>query len=217
MEKLIQKVDSYTTGDVEQFYRTRCRPDRQAIVIVGDIDPLAVESKIRSLFQVVPKADGPAPVFPDSVADAVGGQFFYFQDREADCARVTVDYVMDPVDMALRSTAVPFIYEYISTIGVDIMRSRMLAALEQAPFYARSADVEMIRSMDRRCWRLSVECAPDDYTEAYQFLLRTVNSMLDSDISAQEYEKGRSDFSLIWRTPMPEGLHWTINIIRICA
>lgn len=194
MEKLIQKVDSYTTGDVEQFYRTRCRPDRQAIVIVGDIDPLAVESKIRSLFQVVPKADGPAPVFPDSVADAVGGQFFYFQDREADCARVTVDYVMHPVDMALRSTAVPFIYEYISTIGVDIMRSRMLAALEQAPFYARSADVEMIRSMDRRCWRLSVECAPDDYTEAYQFLLRIVNSMLDSDISAQEYEKGRSDF-----------------------
>lgn len=191
---LMRRVSSYTTEDVERFYRTRCRPDQQAIVIVGDIDPLAVESNIRSLFQVVPRAKDPAPEFPDSVADAVGGKFFYFRDREADCARITIDYALDPVDMSLRSTAVPFIYEYITTIGVDIMRSRMLAAVAQAPFYARNVNVELKPLLNRTCLRLSAECAPEDYTEAYQFLLRTVRAMLDCDITAREYGKGRSDF-----------------------
>ena len=77
-DELFRRVDSYTTEDVERFYRTRCRPDMQAIVIVGDIDAAAVESKIRSLFQVMPRASGPAPEFPDSVVDAAGGEFFLY-------------------------------------------------------------------------------------------------------------------------------------------
>ena len=193
-DELFRRVDSYTTEDVERFYRTRCRPDMQAIVIVGDIDAAAVESKIRSLFQVMPRASGPAPEFPDSVVDAAGGEFFYFKDCEADCARITIDYPLAPVDVSLRTTAVPYIYEYITTLGVDILQSRLLAELEYAPFFAKSADVEIVPFLNRHSLQLSVECAPEDYVDAYVFLMRAVRSMQKYGVTAKEYEKGRSDF-----------------------
>ena len=44
-----------------------------------------------------------------TVLDAAGGGYFYFQDREADRARVTFDYIADPLDPSLRNTAIPFI------------------------------------------------------------------------------------------------------------
>ena len=193
-DELFRRVDSYTTEDVERFYRTRCRPDMQVIVIVGDIDAAAVESKIRSLFQVMPRASGPAPEFPDSVVDAAGGEFFYFKDCEADCARITIDYPLAPVDVSLRTTAVPYIYEYITTLGVDILQSRLLAELEYAPFFAKSADVEIVPFLNRHSLQLSVECAPEDYVDAYVFLMRAVRSMQEYGVTAKEYEKGRSDF-----------------------
>ena len=44
-EDLMEAVGGYTAADVAAFYKNRCRPDRQAIVIAGDIDAAAVDSR----------------------------------------------------------------------------------------------------------------------------------------------------------------------------
>lgn len=186
-EDLFRRIDGYTTDDVRRFYRTRCRPDRQAVIISGDIDPAAVESKIRALFQVVPRPSTPLTEFPDSLLSDIGGGWFYFQDREADCARVTFDYIVEPVDRSLRSTAIPFIYDYLSSIGIDIMRQRLRDALEDAPFYARSLSAEAVPFLNCVSYRFSVECAPKDYVLAYEFILNEVERVLRYGVSGYEY------------------------------
>lgn len=193
-EDLFERIDRYSTDDVRRYYRNRCRPDLQALVIAGDIDPAAVESKIRSLFQVVPRPAVPAPVFPDSLRDAAGGGYFYFQDQEADCARVTFDYIVKPVDESLRRTAIPFIYDYLSRIGIDIMEKRLHDALGNAPFYDRSISAEIVPFLNNLSYRFSVECAPEDYVKAYEFILYEVERLKKYGVSGYEYRRSSNDY-----------------------
>lgn len=193
-ERLFERIDGYSTEDVRKFYRNRCRPDLQALVIAGDIDPSAVESKIRALFQVVPRPAGRVPEFPDSLRDAAGGGFFYFRDTEADCASVTFDYIVRPVEPSLRRTAVPFIYDYLSSIGLDIMRRRLHDALGKAPFYARSVSAEMVPFLNNITYRFSVECAPEDYVMAYEFILSEVERLLKYGVYGYEYRRSSRDY-----------------------
>ena len=194
METLLARMDSYSTADVAAFYRKRCRPDMQALVIAGDIDASAVESKIRALFQVIPRPEGPLPAFPDSVLDAAGGGYFYFQDPEADRARVTFDYIAAPPAPSLRNTAIPFIYNYISGVGMDIMKRRLVSALEDAPFYALNVEAGIVPYLNRVSYRLSVECAPEDYTQAYSLILAEVERLVRYGISGDEFRRSSGDF-----------------------
>lgn len=195
-KELFGRIDGYSTEDVRSFYRNRCRPDMQALVIAGDIDPGAVESKIRALFQVVPRPSAPLSEFPDSLRDAAGGGYFYFQDTEADCARVTFDYIVRPVDAGLRRTAIPFIYDYLSYIGIDIMQRRLQDALGDAPFYARSVSAEMVPFLNNISYRFSVECAPEDYVRAYEFILTEVERLLKYGVSGYEYRRSSRDYMM---------------------
>ena len=194
IEDLLKAVDGYTAADVAAFYKNRCRPDRQAIVIAGDIDAAAVESKIRALFQIIPRPGTPLPDFPDSVLDAAGGGYFYFQDREADRARVTFDYIVDPLDPSLRNTAIPFIYNYVSEVGMDIMKKRLMSALEDAPFYALDVQTGIVPYLNRISYRLSVECAPEDYVDAYVLILNEVERVCQYGISDSEFRKSSEEF-----------------------
>ena len=188
MGDLLKAVGKYTTADVAAFYKNRCRPDRQAIVIAGDIDAASVESKIRALFQIISRPDTPLPDFPDSVLDAAGGGYFYFQDREADRARVTFDYIADPLDPSLRNTAVPFIYNYVSEVGMDIMK------MEDAPFYALDVQTGIVPYLNRISYRLSVECAPEDYVDAYVLIMNEVERVCQYGISDSEFRKSSEEF-----------------------
>lgn len=194
MGDLLKAVGKYTTADVAAFYKNRCRPDRQAIVIAGDIDAASVESKIRALFQIISRPDTPLPDFPDSVLDAAGGGYFYFQDREADRARVTFDYIADPLAPSLRNTAVPFIYNYVSEVGMDIMKKRLMSALEDAPFYALDVQTGIVPYLNRISYRLSVECAPEDYVDAYVLILNEVERVCQYGISDSEFRKSSEEF-----------------------
>lgn len=193
-DELFAMVDSYSTDDVAAFYKAVCRPDMQAIVVVGDIDVASVESKIQALFQVIPKPDTPLQEFPDSIMDISEGGWFYFKDKEADCARITVDYMLDPVDKSLRNTAVPFIYGYVSSVGMDIMRKRMDRALEDAPFYASEVYVGIVPFLNRYSCRFSIECAPEDYTQAYVLILNEIERLVKYGVSGEEFRSSSDRF-----------------------
>src|SRR5688572_28267854 len=54
-------LKSFTPAELRAFYTKWYRPDRMALVIVGDIEVAQVEVQVKSLFATTPKAAGPAP------------------------------------------------------------------------------------------------------------------------------------------------------------
>ncbi|HIZ86581.1 MAG TPA: insulinase family protein [Candidatus Coprenecus pullistercoris] len=193
-EEFVRRIDGYSTEDVAAFYRLRCRPDMQAVVIAGDVDPKAVESKIRALFQVVPRPAVPMPEFSRPVMRSAGGDWFYFRDEEADRAAVSVCFMTEDLDSSLKNTAIPFVYNYISDVGMDIMRRRLESALEDAGFYAVSVGADRTRYLNKNAYRFYVECAPEDYTDAYVLILNEIERLLLYGVSEAEFCRSSGDF-----------------------
>ncbi|MFV0398027.1 MAG: M16 family metallopeptidase [Bacteroidales bacterium] len=56
-----ENLESFKPEELVNFYKTWYRPDLQAIIIVGDVNPEAVESKIKTLFGDIPTPTTPNP------------------------------------------------------------------------------------------------------------------------------------------------------------
>ena len=54
-------LKTFTPDRLRAFYTTWYRPDRMAVVAVGDIDPAAIEALVKSEMGPLPRAPGPAP------------------------------------------------------------------------------------------------------------------------------------------------------------
>lgn len=57
----LEVINHFDYQSLRDYYHKWYRPDLQAIVVVGDIDPEQMEQKIRTLFSSIPKAQNPAP------------------------------------------------------------------------------------------------------------------------------------------------------------
>lgn len=193
-EELFRTIDGYTVKDVQRFYSRRSRADMQAIVISGDIDVASITSKLNTLFQLVPKPSGEIPKFVKPDRDSVMNGFFYVRDVEADCATVEIDFLVDEIAPSLRTTAVPLVYDYMSQLAMNIMQRRLRRNLESASFFALGVDAQIVPYLHRNSFRFSIKCAPQDYTEAYRFMLAEIRRMADYGISEEELEMEKNRF-----------------------
>ncbi len=56
-----ENLETFPASELQDFYHTWYRPDLQAVVVVGDIDPEVVENKLRTLFEDIPARENPKP------------------------------------------------------------------------------------------------------------------------------------------------------------
>ena len=56
-----ENLETFQPSSLTAFYKTWYRPDMQAVIVVGDVDPETVESKIAATWSDVPAAENPQP------------------------------------------------------------------------------------------------------------------------------------------------------------
>ena len=71
-----ENLKSFKKESIDNFYATWYHPDRQAVIVVGDIDPDHIEAKIAEYFGRIPACENPAPEpqieFPANAEPVVG-------------------------------------------------------------------------------------------------------------------------------------------------
>ncbi|MCF6365879.1 MAG: insulinase family protein [Bacteroidales bacterium] len=55
----IEVIDNHKYETIKSFYHDWYRPDLQALIIVGDIDPSDIEKRIKKIFADIPKRESP--------------------------------------------------------------------------------------------------------------------------------------------------------------
>src|SRR5918993_2621809 len=55
-------LKAFTLATLREFYTRWYRPDRMALIVVGDIDPAAIEAQVKTMFATMQKPTTPAPV-----------------------------------------------------------------------------------------------------------------------------------------------------------
>ncbi len=131
-----EQLKTFAYESLTSFYETWCRPDLQAVIVVGDVDVDQVEAKIKSIF-----ADIPAPVnpkakvlhkIPDNVEPIIG----ILTDPEMTSSSIEVMWKSEPMPKEMMNTDIAFMTDIIKMYIRLIMRERFtdITAKPDAPF-----------------------------------------------------------------------------------
>ena len=135
-----EQLKTFAYESLTSFYETWCRPDLQAVIVVGDVDVDQIEAKLKTIF-----ADIPAPVnpkekvlhkIPDNVEPIVG----ILTDPELTSSSIEVMWKSEPMPKEFMNTDVAFMTDIIKMYVRLIMRERFsdITARPDAPFLGGS-------------------------------------------------------------------------------
>lgn len=189
-QELSHSIANISSGDIRDYYATWSRPDLQAIIVVGDIDPTAIASKVRMLFQATSKGTSPTPREYGINPSFIGPQKIFFKDNEASSARISLYLVSDAIPVEYRSTAVALVNDYMGHMMMDVICRRLKLQAEALPFHISSIDIDYGRWLDlndKESYKIEIVTSPGYASDAYKFLLTEIERLNKYGISVDEY------------------------------
>ena len=138
---LVSVIDNFTYEELRSYYRKWYRPDLQGIIVVGDIDPEAVEKQIVKLFGAIPKPKDPAKREEFEVPNTKEPLVSVVSDPEATGTSVMLMYKHDVMPKQFRPTVASLVNNYLKSMTTMMLNSRLAEITQKAnaPFTRASA------------------------------------------------------------------------------
>lgn len=176
------------------LYNTWYRPERMAVVVVGNVDPAAVERQIAAAFGGV-ASRAPAPAEPDlgHVALALGLRASYHQEPEAPSTDVTIDviapYRYQPDTSTLRR------WHLARDLAVAMLNRRLdiLSKKEGAPFIRGSVSIAESFNFYHDAG-MDLTCAPGQWQAAMGVAEQELRRALEYGFTAAELREASANF-----------------------
>ena len=128
-------IQNVSPARLKQFYTDWYRPDLMAVIVVGDIDPAAVEAMVVAHFEPLPKAVAPKPRTIYTVPPHTETLYSLVADREATATTVNVASVAPAGDQRTVGT---YRQQMVERLFARLLSARLdeVAHGANAPFIA---------------------------------------------------------------------------------
>ena len=138
-----KNLETFKPESLTNFYHTWYRPDLQALIVVGDVDPDYVEARIKSIFSDIPAVENPTP---KAVIKVPGNQepvIGIVTDPEAVGTSLEVYWKGDALPEEYNSTVVGEITDIMKSIISSVMSERFddITSKADAPFLNASLGI----------------------------------------------------------------------------
>lgn len=189
-------VDNFKYDELRNYYKKWYRPDLQAVIVVGDIDPDRVESELKRIF-----ADVPAPVdaaeremypVPDNTEPLVS----IATDKEATNTILYIFYKHDVMPTERYATTDGFIRDYLRQVSSEMMNTRFNEIVQKAdpPFvYAMSEDGPFLIAKTKDAWMAAALAKEGGIDQALAALVRETQRVKKYGFTPSEYERARTN------------------------
>ena len=185
-----EQLKTFAYESLTNFYQTWCRPDLQAVIVVGDVDVDQIESKIKTIF-----ADIPAPVNPQE-------KVFYqlpqhqepmvgiITDPEATSSTIEVMWKGQPLPKEFNNTVEGYMVELLKSYIGFIMRERFgdITAKPDAPFLSASLGVGRLCTTCEAAFG-NLEFKEGEFAPAFAAYLTEVEKMKRFGFTDGEFER----------------------------
>lgn len=131
-----ENLETFKPESLENFYHTWYRPDLQAVIVVGDIDVNAVESKIKTIFADIPAAVNPKPKEKIQFKEFTEPRVAVLTDPETTSASVEMVWESEARDEALNSTPAGMMMDLVESVVQSVMSERFddITSKADAPY-----------------------------------------------------------------------------------
>ena len=183
---------------IRSYYRKWYRPDLQAIVIVGDVDVDAIESKIKDIFADIKAPVDPAERVYFDVPDYTEPIVCIEKDKEQDRSIAYIMWQHKAMPREIKNTAVYYLQNYI--VGaIDNMISMRLAEIaqkENPPFMGAQVvynDDYLVSKTKDACLAVTV-FKDNGHKEAIEALYREYLRAKRFGFTVSEYERYKESY-----------------------
>jgi len=123
----MEVVDNFEHQALIDYYHKWYRPDQQAVIVVGDIDPAYIEAKIKELFAPIPMPADAAERVYFEVDDTPGTIYAIGSDTEMEVADVMMFFKSDEILLPreMRNTQMYYMIEYLQRMASMMLNTRL--------------------------------------------------------------------------------------------
>jgi len=174
----------------KRFYRDWYRPDLMAVVVVGDVDPVAVEAQIKEMFGAIPNAENPRERTVFNVPQHDETLVSVVSDKEASFTRVRLMYKHPRKEVAnladYKQTLVNNLYNRMLSV-----RFEELIQSAQPPFiFANTSYGGSVGDLDT--YSSFAVAAEGNATSALETVLTENKRVLQYGFTAGELERAKA-------------------------
>lgn len=187
-------LETFPPEELANFYHTWYRPDMQALVVVGDIDPEAILAQITELFKDIPAVENPKQkdviTIPGNATPIVG----IITDPETRSSSVQMTVKSDPMPKAYKPFGVSLMTDLIEEVINQVFAERFndISSKPDAPFlYAAASFDHLLNVMDG--FDVVAACKDGEAIPAFEAALAEVEKAKRFGFTAAEYERAKAN------------------------
>ena len=195
---LPEVVERATTNQLREFYHHWYRPERQALIIVGDVDAALIERKVKRIFGVMPTPIEPSPTIDLTLPDHKGLRTVTFSDPELDGSVVNLYFKHDDLPSSMRNTDAYVEQNMEKALALYMIGQRLdrLARQSQTPLQmAQANDTHFIATRSKEAFVMSAMAKPGQVQETVKLLLTEARRMVLHGFTADDLEQARKALS----------------------
>lgn len=193
----MEVVDNFPPQTIIDYYHTWYRPDQQAIIVVGDIDPNYIENKIKEMFSPIKMPENAKERYYVPVEDTPGTIVAIGKDPEMKAPIGMIMFKFDQqVPREMRNTQIYYAVDFMYYIVADMLNTRLgdLANKPDAPFAHASVEIDnFFLSKTKDAVTVQVIGKDGNLLSAMEAAYREVLRALQGGFTAGEYERATAE------------------------
>ena len=192
---LEESLKTFQKSSLDNFYATWYHPDRQAVVVVGDVDVDRIEAKIKEYFGRIPKCDNPPAdpeiPFPANEKPVVG----IVTDPETTAPSIDVIWKSEAQPEELNATVIGEMTQLIKVIIGHAMDERFtdITSKPGAAYIGGSFDVSSLIYDRIDAAMGSVTLREDNISEGFRAFFTELERLHRYGITDAEFDRAKAD------------------------
>lgn len=193
----INDIKVFSSKELRNFYYNWCRPDLQAVFVVGDIDLAKVETQIKSIFATIPKplkGEKRNHYKPKMVK---GTEVVIGKDPEYDKTKISISFQRVPLLDKYKKTSVPYIEQYLDEAVSSLLLSRLQSGIVQQNLPIANVKInkgEFMGMENLEAFEISFETLPSAVYSAISFMSGEINRIARTGFNQQEFRTRRDNY-----------------------
>lgn len=192
-------VDNFPHQALVDYYHKWYRPDQQAVIVVGDIDPEYIEAKIKEIFSPIAMPENAAEREYFEVPDTPGTIFAIGSDAEMQAPVALMFFKTDDVQLPreMRNTQMFYLLDYMKNIAEIMINNRFSDLSKNPETLFASAEVsfgDYFLAKTKGAVSFEVMAKGNDIVPAFEAAYRELIRADQGGFTVGEYERARDEF-----------------------
>ena len=194
----MEVVKNFPYETLRSYYRKWYRPDLQALVIVGDVNPDEIEQKLQAMFADIAPAPADAAVreeFP--VPDNKEPLVFIGTDKEFPGMVASIMFKSDPLPREMRGTMAYVMVDYLQDAISGMLNERLNEISRQADAPFSGADImfgQYVVAKTKDALTLDISMKEGRYTEGVKAAYRELLRASRNGFTESEYQRFKDEY-----------------------